>query len=330
MKNTKKIVVLVLFALLLAMSLLTSCGNTEKEDAPLKIGIIQYVSHPSLDNCYQGVMESLEKSGLNYEVTRQIGSNQSPDTDSANYARNFVASNYDMIIAIATPSALAAYTATADTDIPVIFCAVSDPVAVKLVQSLEKPGDNCTGTSDVLDLEAQVDLIQAMQPDVKSIGVLYTSSETNSLSNLENFKKICDARGLELVSKAVQSGSDVPSAAQDLAARVDCINNFTDNNVVLNLTSVLSAAENNHIPVYGSEVEQVKNGCLAAVSIEYVALGRVTGDMAIQVLNGADASTMAVRTISDATPVINETVMSELGITMPEAYTATAEIVTGE
>ncbi len=332
----KKIISIALSLLFCLSSVFAFSGCEKKKSTAekiangetLKIGIIQFVSHPSLDNCYNGIIEGLNASGIRYTADRQTGSNATPVDDCSSFARNMVAAGYDMIIAIATPAAVAAFTATADTDIPVIFCAVSDPVAAKLVKSLDNPGNLCTGTSDVLDLEAQVDLIQAMQPDVKTIGVLYTSSETNSLSNLANFKTVCEARGLTLISKAVQNGTEVPAAAMDLASKVDCINNFTDNNVVNNLGSVLTAASTYGIPVYGSEVEQVRNGCLASVSIDYVALGKVTGEMAADVLKGADASAMAVKTISDATPVINTDVLASLGINMPAAYASVAETVT--
>ena len=207
-----------------------------------------------------------------------------------------------------------------DPEIPVIFCAVSDPVAAGLVESMDAPGYLCTGTSDVLDLEAQVALIKAMQPEVKSIGILYTSSEDNSITNLKNFKAICDKEGIEVIATAVQGASDIPSAAEELASKVDCINNFTDNNVVNNLSVVLTAADKYGIPVYGSEEEQVINGCLASVSIDYVALGRVTGEMAVSVLKGEDASTMAVKTITEATPVINSSVLKKLGLSTPEGY----------
>ena len=185
---------------------------------------------------------------------------------------------------------------------------------------MEAPGYICTGTSDVLDLEAQVAIIKAMQPDVKSIGILYTSSEDNSITNLKNFKSVCDKENIEVVATAVQGASDIPSAAEELASKVDCINNFTDNNVVNNLSVVLSAADKYGIPVYGSEEEQVVNGCLASVSIDYVALGKVTGEMAVEALNGGDASAMPVKTITEATPVINSSVLKKLGLSIPEGY----------
>lgn len=323
----KKIFALIL-AVLLVVFTFAGCGG--KEDDALKIGVIQYMSHASLDNCYEGIIAALDESGIKYKVDHQIGSSNSADTDCNNFAKNMVAANYDMIIAIATPAAKAAFTATDDTEIPVIFCAVSDPVAAKLVETEEAPGYLCSGTSDVLDLEAQVDLIQALQPDVRKIGILYTSSEENSITNLNNFQDVCDKRGITVVAKAVQKGSDVPAAAEALATEVDCINNFTDNNVVENLNVVLSAAEKNKIPVYGSEEEQVKKGCVASVSIDYVALGKVTGEMAVDVLGGADLTTMAVRTIKEATPVINSDVLTELGLTLPAAYANATTVTTAK
>ena len=315
----KKIIALLLVAIM--MFAFAGCSeNKNKEDSVLKIGIIQYMSHPSLDNCYNGIISALENSGIEYTVDYQTGSSSSADADCTNFAKNMVAANYDMIIAIATPAAKAAFAATDDTEIPVIFCAVSDPIAAGLVESMEAPGYICTGTSDVLDLEARVAIIKAMQPDVKSIGILYTSSEDNSITNLKNFKSVCDKENIEVVATAVQGASDIPSAAEELASKVDCINNFTDNNVVNNLSVVLSAADKYGIPVYGSEEEQVVNGCLASVSIDYVALGKVTGEMAVEVLNGADASAMPVKTITEATPIINSSVLKKLGLSIPEGY----------
>ena len=208
----KKIIAVMLAVIM--MLAFAGCGETQNEkNSVLKIGIIQYMSHPSLDNCYNGVISALESSGLQYTVDYQIGSSSSADADCTNFAKNMVAANYDIIIAIATPAAKAAFAATDDTDIPVIFCAVSDPVAAGLVENMEAPGYLCTGTSDVLDLEAQVALIKAMQPEVKSIGILYTSSEDNSITNLKNFKAICDKEGIEVVATAVQGAADIPAAA---------------------------------------------------------------------------------------------------------------------
>lgn len=321
MKKSLKVLSLVL-ALAITALCMAGCGSSKSssDGKKLKIGIIQYMSHPSLDNCYKGVTEGLKSLKQDYEIDYQVGSAASADADCTSFASNMVSGNCDMIIAIATPAAKAAYTATADTDIPVIFCAVSDPVEAKLVSSLETPGDNCSGTSDVLDLSAQVKMIKSIQPEVKKIGILYTSSEDNSVSNLKRFREVCKTENIEVVASAIQSASDVPSAAEDLAGKVDCINNFTDNNVVNNLSVVLSSAEKHNIPVYGSEEEQVKNGCLASVSIDYVALGKVTGEMAVDALNGSDLSKMSVKQITDATPIINEKVLNSLSLKLPEDF----------
>lgn len=334
-----------IFALMLCLALvfsLAACGgNSDKETTTgettsvdsskqLKIGIVQYVSHPSLDNCYQGIINALKKSGLNYTVDRQIGSDSTAEADCSSYAKQMVAQKYDLIYAIATPAATSVYAATEGTNIPVIFCSVSDPVAAKLVESLDKPGGLCTGTSDVLDLGKQVDLIQAMQPDVKSIGILYTTSEPNSITQLSNLKEICEKRNITVEATGIQNDADIPAAATALASKVDCINNFTDNKVVNNLTVVLDAAKEAGIPVYGSEVEQVKNGCLASSSIDYVALGETTGQMGIDVLGGADISKMAVKTFSEAFLVANTDVLDSLKMTLPESLKDIETVKTNE
>ena len=310
----KKLTSLLIVTALLICSVFAfaSCAN---ESGEIKVGVIQFMSHASLDNCYEGIEQALNASGLNIKIDRQIGSSNSAVSDCDTFARNMVAADYDVIIAIATPAAASAFSATNGTDIPVIFCAVSDPVIAKLVDSLEVPGDLCTGTADVLDLEKQIDLIQDLQPDVKDIGILYTSSEANSISNLARFKELCQDRNLNVIAEAVQNASDIPAAAEKLASSVDCINNFTDNNVVENLEIVLTAADKYKIPVYGSEVEQVEKGCIASASIDYIAVGYASGEMAVEVLKGADAATMPVKEITDASIVINKEVMDDLGLT---------------
>lgn len=321
----KKFFTILLIAIL-SLSVLVSCGETT--DDTITVGVVQYISHPSLDNCYTGVEQALiARFGDKVEITRQIGSDSAADSDCATYAGQFAAQNYDMIIAIATPAASSAFAAAEAKDIPVVFCAVSDPVSVGLVQSMEKPGYNCSGTSDVLDMAAQLELITSMQSDVKKIGVLYTSSEANSIAQLALLEEAAKPYGIEIVSQSIQSDSDIPSAAAALCSKVDCLNNFTDNKVVNNLSVVLEAANDAGIPVYGSEIEQVKNGCLASVSIDYVALGKVTGDMAADALEGAKLADMAVKTISDATPVVNTDVLASFNMTMPAAY-ANADTVT--
>ncbi len=328
----KKLITL-LTVIAICASVFAGCttGKVKEGDDKINVGIIQYVSHPSLDNCYNGVEAALlEEYKDNIVIDRQIGSDSSPDSDCSTYAKQFVAKDYDMIIAIATPAATTAFAAAEDKNIPVVFCAVSDPIGAGIAEDMEKPGFNCSGTSDVLDMEAQVNLIKAMQPDAEKIGVIYTTSESNSIAQLALLKEAAEAKGMEVLASGIQSDSDIPSAAEALCTKVDCLNNFTDNKVVNNLSVILGAANDANIPIYGSEVEQVKNGCLAAVSIDYVSLGKVTGAMAIEALSGGNLAEMPIRTISDATPVINKEVLEQFEMTIPEEYADTEMVETNK
>ncbi|MEG0379524.1 MAG: ABC transporter substrate-binding protein, partial [Eubacterium sp.] len=262
------------------------------------VGVIQYATHPSLDNCYEGFKQGLEaggyKDGDNLKIEFQNAQGDVANADLA--AKNMVSKKYNMIAGIATPAAMSAFSAAKSTDIPVVFTAVSDPVAAGIVKSLEKPENNATGTADVLPLEAQIKMIRSFLPDAKKIGILYTTSEPNSVSHLEKFKSIAPNYGFEVEAVGVTNASEVAAGVQTLISKgVNCINNFTDNNVVDNLSTVLKAANDAKIPVFGSEEEQVKNGCLASESIDYVALGKQTGEMAAKILKGeAKAADMPV------------------------------------
>lgn len=331
MKNFKKVLAVLLTAIL-AVSVFAGCSaNKENADnagtASEKVAILQYMPHSSLDNCTQGVKNALDKAGITYDV--QIGSSGSADTDCQSYAQQMVAAGYKAIIAVATPAAAYAYSAVqnASSDIPVIFCAVSDPVAPGLVKSLEVPGNNCTGTSDSIDIKGQIALIKAMQPDIKNLGVFYTTSEANSLSQLEVLQAECDANGITLVSQGINEASELASAATALIPKVDAITNLTDNNVVDNMNVFLEQADAAKIPVYGSEIEQVRKGCLASASIDYVALGEKTGTMAAEVLGGKSAAEYPVAIVSDSFLCVNPDAASKLGIEIP-AELASAQKVT--
>lgn len=333
MKNFKKVLAVLLTAIL-TVSVFAGCsankenaGNTGS--ASEKVAILQYMPHSSLDNCTQGVKNALDKAGITYDV--QVGSSGSADTDCQSYAQQMVAAGYRAIIAVATPAAAYAYSAVqnASSDIPVIFCAVSDPVAAGLVNSLDVPGNNCTGTSDSIDIKGQIAMIKAMQPEIKNLGVFYTTSEANSLSQLEVLKAECDANGITLVSQGINEASELASAAAALIPKVDAVTNLTDNNVVDNMNVFLEQADAAKIPVYGSEIEQVRKGCLASASIDYVALGEKTGTMAAEVLGGKSAAEYPVAIVSDSFLCVNPDTASKLGIEIP-AELASAQKVTAE
>ena len=308
---------------LLLVSLFAGCSSGGAEgsgsgSSAHKVAILQYMTHSSLDNCTQGVKNALDAAGIAYDV--QIGSSGSADADCQSYAAQMVAGDYDMIIAVATPAALAAYSAvqSASSTIPVIFCAVSDPVSAGLVQSMDAPGNNCTGTADSFDVAGQVDIIKQLQPDLTN----------NSLSQLERLKAQCATLGITVVERGITEASELASVSASLVSEVDAITNLTDNNVVENMSVVLEHANAAGIPVYGSEIEQVKKGCLASASIDYVALGERTGQIAVDVLGGQSAATYPVVTVEDSFKVVNTDVASQLGITIPDSMSDVQKVTT--
>lgn len=338
MKNLKKVLAVVL-SMLFAAAIFAGCTakennetntNNNTEHNLKKVAILQYMPHSSLDNCTQGIKNALDEAGIEYDV--QVGSSGSADTDCQSYAQQMVASDYDLIIAVATPAAMSAYSAVqnASSDTPVVFSAVSDPVAAGLVETMEAPGKNCTGTADAIDIAGQIELIKTLQPEIKTLGVFYTTSEANSISQLKTLQAECAKAGIELKSQGIAEASELASAAAALVPQVDAITNLTDNNVVDNMNVFLEQADAAKIPVYGSEIEQVKKGCLASASIDYVALGERTGQIAVDILGGKDAVSYPAVTVTDSFLVINPDTVSKLGIDIPESLADVQQVKAGE
>lgn len=332
MKKTVKALALITALVLLVTVAFTSCGK-EKNAANnvKKVGIIQFMPHASLDNCTQGIKDALDKAGIAYDI--QVGTAASPVDDCNSYAQNMVASgNYDLIIAVATPAATAAYSAvrSASADIPVIFSAVSAPVEAGLVQSLENPVNNCTGTKDAFDIVSQLAIIKALQPSIKTLGVFYTTTESNSLAQLKLLEDEASKLGIEVKSSGINDQNELAAAVASLLPQVEAVTNLTDNTVVENMATLLEQAKAAKIPVYGSEIEQCRKGCIASASLDYVALGVTTGEMAVSVLNGAKAGETAVVTVDASTPVFNTEVVAELGLTIPDTYKDAETVTTTE
>lgn len=317
MKNLKKIVSIIMtLALLLS---LVAVSHAE-EQTVYKIGIIQFAEHGSLDNCREGFIEGLAEQGFVEGVNVEfIVRNAEADTGIAAQIADQFAASCDLICAIATPVAQAAYNAAEDKGVPVIYTAVSDPVAAMLANADGSNPGEVTGTSDALPVEAQLKLIRAIMPDATKIGILHTTSETNSDSTLAEYQALAPTYGFEIVEKGISMGSDIPMALDALLPLVDCTTNLTDNTVVQNLPIVLEASKEAGKPVFGSEIEQVANGCVASEGIEYVELGRQTGRMAAKVLSGeAAASEIPYEIISNSYLYVNEAALADYGLTVPE------------
>ena len=294
--------------------------NTADADGSYTIGIGQFAEHGSLDNCREGFLEGLAAEGIEEgkNLTVLYQNAQADGGTSAQIANTFAGKNVDLMCGIATPMAQAEYSVAMKSDIPVIFTAVTDPVAAELANADGIPIGEITGTSDKLPVEQQLKMIREILPDAKTIGIMYSTSEINSVSAIEEYKEAAPEYGFEIVESGISSTADIPLAADALVEKVDCINNLTDNTVVSSLPVILDKAAKKNIPVFGSEIEQVKIGCLAAVGLDYVSLGEQTGKMAAKVLKGEKkASEMNFEIIEEAAFYGNNKVAENLGITIP-------------
>lgn len=308
---------------IIASLLFTGCGkgNEDSGKEEYVIGISQFAEHGSLDNCREGFIEGLKEEGIEEGKNLQIETkNSSSDMGtSPQIAASFISKKVDMICAIATPSAQAAYNAAMDSSVPVIYTAVNNPITADLADEDGKPVGNVTGTSDKLPVEKQLMKIRQILPDAKKIGILYTTSEVNSVSTIEDYKAKAGEFGFEIVLKGITTTADIPLATDDLLNEVDCLTNITDNTVVNSLATILDKAFAKKIPVFGSEIEQVKLGCLAAEGLDYVELGKKTGEMAAKVLKGEVAiEDMPFETISESKFYVNQEAAKRLGIELPE------------
>ncbi len=331
----KKKILAVLLTAVCTIGMVAGCGGNTSDNGTAgtqaaeasgdsyKIGISQFAEHGSLDNCREGFLEGLKEAGIeegkNLTVEYQ---NAQTDTGTAStIADSFVSGKVDMICAIATPCASSAYNSCLNTDIPVVYTAVSDPVSAGLANEDGTSIGNITGSSDILPVEEQLKMIREMMPEAKKIGILYTTSEANSCSTIEQYKSLAGDYGFEIVDTGINTSADIEIAATDLVSKVDCLCNLTDNTVVNALQTVLDKANNAGIPVFGSEIEQVKSGCVASMGIDYFQLGVETGAMAAKILKGeATAQDTNFITASKAELYVNTAAADKIGMKLDDSY----------
>lgn len=313
----KRLMTMVL-VLVLAVTMLTGCGGGGGDDM-LKVGIIQLMEHPSLDTIRQSIIAGLEEEGFvdgeNIVIDYQNGQNDM--STMKNIAQKFVGDEVDVIVAIATPAAQAALSET--TDIPIVFAAITDPVDAELVDTLETPGGNVTGTSDEVSAEQIMSLAKEITPGFKTIGALYNIGEDNSVSVVAGLKDFAAKNGYKVVESTVTNTSEVQQAAQYLADKVDVVFSPIDNTVASSMAVVTDIFNNAKIPYYVSADSMVADGGLATYGIDYEVLGKETSVMIADILEGADPATMAVKKMSDMSVYVNTDTAMAIGVDVPTA-----------
>jgi putative tryptophan/tyrosine transport system substrate-binding protein len=312
--------------------LLSACGNAESDEAgssdekSYKVGISQFVTHPSLDSATEGFKKALEEEGLTVEYDEQNANGD--QTTVQTIAANLAGDNADLIFANATPSALAALNAT--KDIPIVFTSVTDPVVAQLVQSMENPGGNVTGTADMHPdaIPNTVKFIHENFPDA-TIGTVYSAGEPNSVVQVEIMREAAKELGMnEPVESTVATSAEVKQATESLVGKADVIFIVTDNTVVSALESVVQVANEKDIPLFVGELDSVDRGGFAAYGFSYEDIGYEAGVMAAQILKGEkQPSELPAQYPQNLKLVINKKAAEEMNIELKDEWNDIAEFI---
>lgn len=297
----------------------TSSGNS------YKIGVTQIVEHPSLDAALDGFKKALEDEGL--DVTYDIQIAQGDQNNNQTIATNFVGDKVDLIFANSTPSALGALNAT--KDIPIVFTSVSDPVGAKLVPSMENPGGNITGTTD-MHPDAIPNMVKFIDENFsgKTVGVIYNSGEQNSVSQIDIVKEALKGTSIKLAEATVSTSSEVKQSAESLIGKADVFYVITDNTVVSALESVIQVANDQDIPLFVGELDSVKRGGFAAYGFDYSDIGYETGVMAAKILKGEkQPAELPVQYPQNLKLLINKKAASEMNVDLKDDWNNLAEFI---
>ncbi len=298
----------------------TAGETTANEGAVYKVGIVKYVDDASLDQIESAIQAELDAKGQELGVTFDYAdytkNGQADSTTLNQIASDLVADNVDVIIPIATPAALIMQTATEENQIPVVFSAVSDPVSAGLVESLDAPGSNVTGTSDALNVEAVIDLMLAANPDMKKLGLLYDQGQDASKSAIASAEAYCQEKGIEVVEKTGTTNDEIALAADALiAAGVDAVFTPTDNTVMTAELAIYEKFVDAKIPHYAGADSFALNGAFCGYGVNYVTLGTATADIVVDILvNGADPAATPVQIMSSGIAMVNTETAEAIGL----------------
>ena len=294
---------------------LTGCGEDKKAEAPKTIGIVQLVEHDALDAANRGITDALKERGVTMEIDRQNA--QADQSNLRNIAQRFVSHNYPLIFAIATPAAQTVANATSTT--PIVATAVTDFAVAKLVKDNNKPGTNVTGSSDKNPIAAQTELLLKLVPNAKTVGTIYNSSEINSQLQIDILRKELEKHGVALAEATISSVNDIQQAAQSLVGKVDVMYVPTDNVVASSMPTLYRVTQAAKLAVVAGEAGMVRSGATATVAVDYYNLGKIAGNMGADILEGkAKPQDMPIRYQTEFNVVLNEPVVKELGLTVPE------------
>jgi len=322
MKNSSKKMLAVIFS---AVLLLAACGgggakNNATSSKKYKIGVSQIVEHPSLNAAFDGFKKALEDAGIDVEYDVQIA--QGDNSVNTTIATNLVSADVDLIFANSTPSAQAAASAT--TDIPIIFTSVTDAVGAELVDSMESPGGNVTGTIDAHP-DAITNTMKFLKEELgaKNVGMVFNSGEQNSRAQVDAVKEMLKDMDMTVVEASVATSADVKQATESLLGKVDSMYIITDNTVVSALESVISVANDNEIPMMVGEFDSVKRGGLAAYGFEYFDIGYEAGQMAVKILTGeSKPAVLPVQIPQKLKLIMNKDTASTLGLDIKDEWKA--------
>ncbi len=309
-----------IIVLLLLIPCLVFAGGSS-DDGKLKIGVLQLIEHVALDQAYEGFVAGLAEAGYvdGENIVIDYQNAQGEQANCVTIAQKFVNDNVDLILAIATPAAQAAANLT--DSIPILVTAVTDPQSAMLVESNEMPGRNVSGTSDLTPVAAQMDLLVDLVPSAQTVGLLYTSSEQNSIFQIELAKKALDSLGLDYIEATVSNSNEIQQVTQSLVGKVDAIYSPTDNLIAAGMATVGMVAMEAGIPVICGEEGMTMTGGLATYGINYYNLGMQTGAQAVRILkDGANPAEMPIEYLSSGELVINEDFANAIGLTIPSDF----------
>lgn len=339
----KFLTVLLAASMVLSMAACGSTGNssvassagsqsTAGESAPVdkvyKIGIVQLIEHDALDAAYQGFVDAMKEAGYedgkNLKIDYQNA--QGEQANCVTIADKLVNDKNDLILAIATPAAQAVANKT--KDIPILVTAVTDPADAKLVASNQAPGGNVSGTSDLNPIKEQMGLLKELVPNAKKVGILYSSSEANSLFQANLAKQELKALGLEGVDFTVSNSNEIQQVAQSMVGKVDAVYTPTDNIIASGMATVTMVANPAKLPVIGAEGALVEKGALATYGLSYYNLGKQTAAMAVKILaEGAKPADMPIEYLKETELLINKSTAEAIGIAIPQALADKAKMV---